>query len=186
MAGERAYWHMAKYKAEAQEKAYDLKMIQQFSFLEVWKRMREEYPTFSKGTLTKWMNDPNLDWEERYNKYCRALATKNDEKRVKQIVPIVTAIEDIRDKVYNNLVTFLGTENVVITEKNIGLVLSSFVKMGDLEYKIKGGSHSTTPVKQVINVLIMVLEKNPNVGPVIKAHKQEIEEAIFEEIKRGS
>ena len=177
---------MAKYNSEAQEKAYDLKMIQQLSFLEVWRKMREEYPTFSKGILTKWLNDPNLDWECRYNAYCRTIVEKNDKERVKQIVPIVTAIEDIRDKVYNKLVTFLKTENIVITEKNIGLVLSSFVKMGDLEYKIKGGGNSITPVKQVINVLIMVLEKNPNIGPIIKAHKHEIEEAIFAEIKSGS
>jgi len=174
---------MAKYNAEAQEKAYDLRMIQQLSFLEVWRKMREKYPTFSKGILTKWLNDPNLDWEGRYNEYCRAIVKKNDEERVKQIVPIVTAIEDIRDKVYNKLVTFLGAEKTVITEKNIGLVLSSFVKMGDLEYKIKGGKHSMTPVKQVINVIIMALEKNPNIGPVIKAHRGEIVDAVFEEIK---
>ena len=69
---------MGKYKAEVQEKAYELFMIQQLSFLEVMKRMREAYQTFSKNTLTKWKNDPKLGWEGRYEQYCRALAEKSD------------------------------------------------------------------------------------------------------------
>lgn len=171
---------MSKYGAEIQEKAYDLFMIQQLSFMDVIRKMH-----ISKGTLTKWKNDPKLDWEGRYSKHCEAIAEKNDAERIKKIKPILYTIQDIREKVYNELITFLEKGDT-ITDKNLGLVLSSFVKMGDLEYRISGGNRAMTPVRQVINVLIMVLEKNPNVGPVIAAHKSEIEEAIFEEIKSGT
>ena len=45
---------MKKYTEEAKEKAYEFFKIQGLSFLKVIEKMREEYPTFSKGTLTKW------------------------------------------------------------------------------------------------------------------------------------
>lgn len=174
---------MGKYGAEAQEKAYELMMVQQLSFMEVIQRMREEYPTFSKGTLTKWKNSQKLDWEGRYQKYCDKLAEVSDKERLKKVKPIVQAVEEIRDGVYNQLVTALKSESTVITEKNIGLVLTAFARMGELEYKMKGGKRSYTPMKQVIGIIFMALEKNPNVGPVITAYKKEIEEAIFEEIQ---
>jgi len=173
---------MSKYKAEVQEKAYELFMIQQLSFTEVMKRMREGYPTFAKNTLTKWKNDSKLGWAGRYDQYCRALAEKSDKERIKKIKPIVEVIEDIRDKIYERLLTALKRDNIV-TEKNIGLVLSAFVRMSDLEYKMKGGRQFQTPAKQVINIILAVLEKNPRVGPAIKASKREIVDAIFEEIE---
>lgn len=173
---------MSKYGAEVQEKAYELYMVQQLSFLDTLKKMREEYPKFSKGTLTKWKNDPVLEWEGRYAKYARELAEKNDIERAKKITPILHTIQDIREQVYLKLIDFLEKSDV-ITDKNIGHVLSSFVKMGELEYKMTGGTQSGTPVKQVINVLLMVIEKNPNVGPVFKAYKSEIENSVFKMIQ---
>jgi hypothetical protein len=172
---------MAKYGAEAQEKAYELMMIRQLPFMDVVRQMREEYPTFAKGTLTKWKNDVRLDWAGRYERHRRAIAEKSDAERVKQIKPVLHTIQDIRESVYNQLVEFLKGKRV-ITDKNVGLVLSSFVKLSDLEYKMTGGRRTSTPVNQVVQILIMVLEKNKNVGPVIKAHRNEIIEAVFEEI----
>ena len=176
---------MAKYGHEVKEEAYVLWYIQQLPFTTVLKKMREKYPHLAKNTLTNWRKDTNLAWDIRYDEYCRTLQQIADEERVKEMVPIVTAIEDIRDKVYNKLVTFLNAAEgtAVITDKNFGFVLSSFAKLGELENKMKGKGSPATPVKQVINVVIMALEKNPNVGPLIKAHKHEIEEAIIEQIK---
>jgi len=173
---------MSKCPPEVKERAFELFMIQQLPYEETIRRMREEFPKFAKNNLTKWKNDPELNWEGRYKKYCKALAVKSDKERVKKIKPMVEAIEEIRDKVYDQLITCLKKDDL-ITDKNIGLVLSAFARLGGLEYKMKGKKHSAAPIRQVINVLIMVLEKNPNVGPVIAAHKHEIEEAIFEEIK---
>ena len=172
-----------KYGAEAHEKAYELMMVQHLPFTDVIRKMREQYTTFSKGTLTKWKNSPKMDWEGRYQKYCDKLAEKSDKERLKKIKPIVEAIEEIRDGVYNQLVNALKSESTVITEKNIGLVLTAFARMGELEYKMKGGKRSYTPMKQVIGIIFMALEKNPNVGPIITSYKKEIEEAIFEEIQ---
>ena len=173
---------MSKCPPEVREKAYDLFMIQQLPYEEAVRKMREEYPTFAKNNLTKWKNDPELNWEGRYKEYCKALAIKSDKERVKKIKPMVYCIEEIRDKLYDQLIAFLEKGDC-LTVKNIGLVLTAFVRLGDLEYKMKGGRHSMTPVQQVINIIIMALEKNPNVGPVIKAHKHEIIDAVFEEIK---
>jgi len=173
---------MAKYGHEAKEKAYELWYIQRLPFTKVIARMREEYPTLAYNTLTKWSKDRRLAWDIRYDEYCRTLERQADKKRVKEMVPIVTAIEEIREKVYNQLVSCLEKNADVVTEKNIGLVLASFVRLGELEYRMKGKS-SDTPYKKVINVLILALEKNPNIGPLIKAHKNEIVDAIIEEIK---
>ena len=174
---------MAKYGPEVQEKAFELFKIQGLPFMQVIKEMRKEYPTFCKGILTKWKNDTVLDWEGRYYRHCQTIAKKNDEERVKQFKPVLQTIQDIREEVYNQLVDFLKKQKGVITDTNIGHVLSSFVKLGELEYKMTGGGQTMTPVKQVINVLLLVIEKNPNVGPVFQAYKHEIEEAVFEMLK---
>ncbi|MBA7529774.1 hypothetical protein ES705_21973 [subsurface metagenome] len=168
-----------KYGAEAQEKAYQLFKIQQLPFDMVIKKMREEYPTFSKGTLTKWRKV--LAWDDRYGNFCKDLAAINDKELVKKIKPIVYAIESIREEVYDKLIDCLKKKDIV-TEKNFGYVLAAFVRMGELEYKMKGGRQSLPPVKQVVNVILMALEKNPVVGPIIAANKSQIEDAIFEEI----
>ena len=175
---------MKKYTEDAKEKAYEFFKIQGLSFLKVIEKMREEYPTFSKGTLTKWKNDPVLDWNGRHRKFCQALTEQKDKELLKQFKPILRTIQDIREKVYDQLIKVLNKGDVV-NEKNIGYVLSSFVKMGELEHKMTGGHQTAPPVKQVINVILMVLERDPHFGPLLKMHKNTIEDAIFKEIKGG-
>jgi hypothetical protein len=172
---------MAKYGPDAQETAYQLMMIQQKPFPEVIKIMRETYPTFSKGTLTKWRNDVMLDWAGRYEKHRSAIAAKTDKELARQVKPILGTIQELREKVFTQLVEYLEGKNI-ITDKNVAHVLASFVKLGDLEFKMTGGAQPSTPVSQVVKVLIMVIEKNPNIGPVFRAHKDEIIDAVFEEI----
>ena len=175
---------MKKYTEEAKEKAYEFFKIQGLSFLKVIEKMREEYPTFSKGTLTKWKNDPELDWNGRHRKFCQALAVKRDEERLKQFKPILRTIQDIREKVYDQLITALG-KGEVVNDKNIVYVLSSFVKMAEMESKLTGGGKTVTPVIEVVMVILTVLERDPHFGPLLKTHKNTIEDAIFEEIKGG-
>jgi len=172
---------MAKYGPEAQEKAYELLMIRRLPFLTAIERMREEYPTFSRGTLTKWKNSAELNWEGRYRAYCEEIQRKTDKELVKQFTPVLKTIQEIREKVYEKLVAFLEGSDV-ITDKNVAHVLSSFVKMGELEHKLTGGGSTGAPVKNVVNILLMVIEKNPKVGPMFKAYRQEIIDAVFEEL----
>jgi len=54
-----------------------------------------------------------------------------------------------------------------------------------MENKMSGGGKSGTPVKEVMTVIFMMLEKNPNIGPVLRQYKQEIEDAIFKEITKS-
>ncbi|OPL13696.1 MAG: hypothetical protein AVO39_10180 [delta proteobacterium MLS_D] len=174
---------MGKYKAEVKEKAYELFMIQQMPFLRVVDMMKQDYPTFSKGTLTKWKNDPKLDWEGRYQTYCTAIAIRNDAELAKKTRPILDTLRITRQKVFEEIKDLFDDKTRVINEKNIGLVLSSFVRMCDLEVKMTGGAQNQTSAAQIVQVIIMVLEKDPNVGPVLTAHKTNIVDAIFEEIK---
>lgn len=179
---------MSKYGAEVQEKAYELLMIQQLPFQKAMRRMRDEYPTFSGGTLSRWKNDPVLNWEGRYRNYCDKLAERNDLERLRRIKPIVHAVQEIRDDVYNQLVRYMKIlvtkkENS-INEKNLAQVLTAFSRLVEIEYQMTGGDKSPNQIKNVINIIFIALEKNPTVGPVIRAHKTEIEEAIFEMIAR--
>ena len=175
---------MAKYDAEAKEKAYELLMIQAVPHQVVVRIMKEDYPTFATNTLTSWRHDPKLNWTGRYQSYCEAIAAKNDKELIRSVKPILSTIQEIREKVYNKLVKFLERDDV-ITEKNIGFVLSSFVKMADLEFKIAGGGRSSPPVKEVMMVVFMMLEKHPKIGPEMRMYKHEIEEAVYKEIAEG-
>ena len=175
---------MAKYDAAAKEKAYELLMIQAVPHQVVVREMKKNYPTFATNTLTSWRHDPKLNWEGRYQNYCQAIAARTDKELVKSIKPVLHTIQDIREKVYNKLVKFLERDDV-ITERNIGLVLSSFVKMADLEFKIAGGGKSSPPVKEVMAVVFMILERHSKIGPEMRMYKNEIEDAIYKEITEG-
>jgi len=173
---------MHKYAAEVQEKAFELHVVKRLTVAETVRKMREEYPKFAQNTLSHWIKDPVLNWQARYEKYLVKVGEKNDKDRARKVKPIVRAVEEIRDDVYKQLIKALHDTDL-INERNIGVVLSSFAKLGELEYRIKGGRHAMTPVKEVIGIIFMILEKNPNVRPVITAYRREIEKAIFEEIK---
>jgi len=176
-----------KFNAEAQEQAYDLMMVQQMPFTTVVKRMREIYGKFAAGTLSKWKNDTALDWEGRYRKYCEELAAKNDKLRVKEITPMISAIQEIRENIFKQLVTVFEEGNKKITTKNLGSVLLAFTKLADLEYRMSGrGKGNQEPIQKVVNMIFMVLENNPNIRPVIQAHKHELVEAITMQIEDGA
>lgn len=173
---------MAKYGAEATEKAYELYMIQQLPMKDVVRKMKEDYPVFGMSTLSKWREDKTLDWTGRYDKHRKELAAKSDKALVKQITPIATAIQEIREQTYQQIIAILNSGKSPINEKNFGMVLQAFVKLADLETRKTGGGKET-PVKDVISVIFMVLEKSPAFGPVFQAHKNEIVDAIYEEIE---
>ena len=177
---------MGKYGAEAQEKAYELFMMQRKPFQEVMRQMKAEFPSFSKGTLTKWINDKGLDWSGRYRKYCDALAEKNDAVRVKAITPMITAVQDIREETYKQIMKILEKTNekeeTLVSEKNLANVLKAFAELAQIELRMTG-SGSRTPVNQVINVIFMVIENDPNIGPVFKQYKNKLQSAIIAEIE---
>lgn len=183
---------MGRHGVEVQERAYDLYMVQRMPFRQVVQALRAEYGTFSGGTLTKWSHDPALDWDGRYAEYRLALEKKADKLRVKEITPIATAIQEIREDTYQQLRLILklgevdenGNTKNPIDSKNLGKVLEAFVKLADLEIKkIGDGRKNQVAVIQVITVIFDVIEKTPGLGPVFSAHRQQITEAIFEEIK---
>ena len=57
--------------------------------------------------------------------------------------------------------------------------------MAEMESKLTGGGKTVTPVKEVVMVILTVLDRDPHFGPLLKTHKNTIEDAIFEEIKGG-
>ena len=175
---------MGKYAYQVTEEAYELLMIQGLKVREVVRRMREKHPTFCWRTLSKWKKDKELDWEGRHREHCKATAKKADADRVKKFTSIISAVKEVREETYLKLVTILK-KDASITEKNLGLVMNAFTRLIDLEIKLTGKQQTETPIKQVVYIILMALEKNPTVGPMIVAHKKEIEEAIFEEIQSG-
>lgn len=183
---------MGKHAIEVQERAYELYMVERRPFSQVVQMLRGEFGVFSGGTLTKWSHDPRLDWDGRYAEYRLALEKAADKKRVKEITPIATAIQEIREDTYQQLRIILklgeadenGNVKSPIDAKNIGKVLEAFVKLADLEIrKVGDGRRNQVPIIQVVQVIFDVIEKTPGVGPVFAAHRQHITEAIFEEIK---
>jgi mevalonate kinase len=174
---------MNKYDAEAYDKAYQLIMVEARPMDEVLMVMREDYPKLSRATLYRWKRRKRTDWEERYKNYCTALEAKTDKELLKQYTPMLKTIQEVREKVYDRLIGALGNTDI-INDKNIGKVLYSFAKLGELEYKMTGGGRGESPpVKQVIGVIFMVLERDPVVGPALKTNRDSIVDAIFEEIK---
>ncbi len=183
---------MGKHGLEVQEKAYEMYMVQRMAFHRVVEALRREYGTFSSGTLTKWSHDPALDWNGRYAEYRLQVAKEADKKRVTEITPIATCIQEIREDTYQQLKAILklgqtdkdGKPIFPIDAKNLGQVLQGFTKLVDLELrKVGDGSAQKFGVAQVINVIFTVIERTEGVGPVFTAHRKEIAEAIFEEIK---
>ena len=172
---------MPRYDADVQEKAYQLHMVQQLTIRETVETLRQERPSFSQGRLSKWKADPVMDWDGRYQRYLRAVQEKTDKALVKKITPIVTVIQDIREKVYDALKNVNYSK--LLDEKSIGPVLSAFVKLGDLELKLTGGKKDVTPVTQVVHMLLIVLERDPVLGPLLSKRKMEISEAVFEMIE---
>lgn len=177
---------MSKYGFEAQEKAYDLHIMQQLPFGTVIKRMREEYPTFSKGTLTKWRSCNKLDWAGRYSKHCQALVRQNEKNALVHLKPIADTVTEMREKVYKKIIEALDNTENVITEKNIGKVIAGFSRLVDQELLLTGGKKDDAPMRQVVMILINVIENDPNMGPLFKVHKAGIIDAVFEEIKGDS
>jgi hypothetical protein len=183
---------LGKHSVEVQERAYDLYMVQRTPFHRVVQMLRDEFGSFSSGTLTKWSHDADLDWDGRYAEYRLRVAQEADKRRVKDITPIATAIQEIREDTYQQLRIILqlgepdkdGNVKSPIDSKNLGKVLEAFVKLADLEMRrIGDGRRNQVGVVQVITVIFDVIEKTPGVGPVFAAHRQQITEAIFEEIK---
>lgn len=171
---------VARYDAGAREKAYVLYKVQQLPIVTVVEKMQAGgYPTFGASTLCRWAKSGELNWDVRYRKYCEEIAAKNDTELVKQATPIVDALREIREKLYDQLRKAIEKDGM-INEKNIGLVLSSFVKMADLEHKMTGGAGTTSSPQQVVGFIIMVLEKDPVIGPHILTRKAAIEDAVFE------
>lgn len=171
---------MPKYDADVQEKAYQLHMIEQKTIKDTVAIMKHEHPAFSHNPLLRWKASPVLDWDGRYQRYIRAAQDKTDKALMKKITPIINVIQEIREQTYLVLREVIRRESV--TEKNLGPVLMAFVKMGELEFKMTGGSKSNTPINHVVNMLIMVLEKDPVLGPLLSTRKIEISEAVFEMI----
>jgi hypothetical protein len=171
-----------KHTIEIKERAYDLMMLQGMTLEETVRTLRANGVRIAAATLHRWRNDTAMGWEGRYRTHCEEIARRSDRERVKQFKPIVSTIQDVRDRVYNKLITALDATTNVITDKNFAHVLSSFVKLAELEHQTTGGGGSGAPVQQVITVILAVLERNPNVGPVITRHKGEIVDAVFEEL----
>lgn len=183
---------MGKHAIEVLERAYELYMVQQTPHHKAVAMLRQEFGTFSSGTLTKWSHDEGLDWAGRYAKYRLALEREADKHRARDITPIATAIQEIREDTYQQLRIILklgemdenGNTKNPIDSKNIGKVLEAFVKLADLEMKRVGnGRKNQIAVVQVVMVIFDVIEKTPGVGPVFAAHRQQITDAIFEEMK---
>lgn len=183
---------MGKHPLAVQERAYELYMVQRLPFQRVVQMLRSEFGSFSGGTLTKWSHDERLDWDGRYAEYRLQVAKEADKKRVKEITPIATAIQEIREDTYQQLKTILklgepdenGDVRNPIDSKNLGQVLQAFTRLVDLEMRRVGdGKTPQVGVVQVINVIFQVIEKTPGVGPVFSAHRKEIAEAVFEEIE---
>lgn len=183
---------MGKHPVEVQERAYDLYMVKQTPFSRVVEMLRTEYGSFASGTLTKWAHDPNLNWAGRYAEYRLAVAKAADAARVKEITPILTAIQEIREATYQQLRTILllgqtdkdGNPVALITPNNVAKIVQAFTQLADLELrKTGGGRGNSAGIEQVINVIIAVIERTPNVGPVFAAHRGEIVDAVFKEIE---
>jgi hypothetical protein len=183
---------MGKHPVEVQERAYELHMVQQIPYQKVVKILKEEFGSFAWGTLVKWRHNTDLDWEGRYREYCKNVAAATDKALVKKITPITTCIQEIREDTYQQLKTLLtlglqdkdGYPVPIIDAKNLGQVLQGFTRLVDLEMRRMGdGKTQQAGIVQVINVIFTVIENTPGVGPVFKAHRKQITDAVYEEIK---
>ena len=174
---------MIRYDNDAKEAAYDLHKLQGLSFSKVIEKMRETYPGFSKNTLTAWKNDADLDWDGRHKKFCQALAKRRDKDYLVKFKPINETIKHVREKLYNQIVAALDKNMDIVTDKNLGYILTAFAKLADIELKMTAKGDSGSSIPQVINVIFLILEKDPGIGPLLKTRKNEIVDAIYTVIK---
>jgi len=179
-----------RYGPDVQERAYEMLMIEGKPCAEVVRRIRETCPKFSHTQLYRWKHDKALDWDGRAERYRREIAEKSDAERLKNITPIMTAVQTIREETYLRLIDLFklkdkdGNPTNPIDAKNIGQVMKAFVQLADMEMRRFGaGSGRQASVEQVIQVIFMAIERTPNVGPVFAAHRQEITDAVFEIIE---
>jgi hypothetical protein len=176
-----------RYGPEVQERAYELLMIQGMPCAEVVRTIRQTCPKFSHTQLYRWKNDMRLDWEGRAERHRRQIAEAHDAERLKQLTPIMTTIQTIREETYKRLLEILqlrdenGKPVNPIDSKNIGQVMKAYVQLVNLEMQMTGGgTERRASIEQVIGVIFMAIERTPNVGPVFAAHRQEITDAVFE------
>lgn len=175
-----------KYGPEVQERAYELRMLEGLSTRAATQKMRETWPKFDYRLLRKWEADPVLDWNGRYAEHRRKLAAKSDEARLKAMTPIMEAVQTVREELYQKVIGILRLKDGQnpVNEKNLAQVLRAFNDLCDMELRrIGGGPDMRKPLVEVIEVIFMVIERTPNVGPVFKAHRREIVDAVYEIIE---
>lgn len=170
---------MPRYTHEAKERAFRI-YYDTRNLSEVVRVLKREYPKISKATVYQWSQERDardLNWDDRCKKNEVAHHDKIDETIAGERRKIIGEAQAFKERLYTLMPS--------LEAKTLEGAVFAFEKISKFILEQSGSDRDSEQTsREAVSALLLVLQEDPRIGPLLEERWSEVEKRFYEVLKQ--